>query len=285
MDVRLSKPVESGITCHDAADIGDVIRRLRERDAVADFASVPKIFVLRVPQGGAVDSGSPPVAVNPADRFPLPYHRGRKEISVLLGCSLALHASSALLFQSEADVASIGQEVISVEIVIGAETAAGLTTQQTQEQPETEIASVEPKPEEPTPPLDRPEREEPSPEKEVRVVEKTEPPRQEQTAAAGGVGRGRSELSQSYQSRVAAHLARHKRFPPEARYRETQGRAVVSFSLNPHGVVTAVELVEGIGVVSLDQEATAMVRRASPFPAPPGGQSVSFTVPIRFKLQ
>jgi len=32
----------------------------------------------------------------------------------------------------------------------------------------------------------------------------------------------------------------------------------------------------------LDQEILAMVRRASPFPAPPDGQPKSFTVPLNF---
>jgi protein TonB len=35
----------------------------------------------------------------------------------------------------------------------------------------------------------------------------------------------------------------------------------------------------------LDQEILAMVRRASPFPAPPDGQPKSFTVPLNFNLQ
>jgi TonB family protein len=283
MDVRPSGYAETGVNGRGIADLADVIRHLRERDAVSDFASVPSIVVFRSLESGGVDA-APSVSLTPADRLPPPHQRGRTEITIVLGCSLALHASSALLFQSEADVASIGQEVISVEIVIGAETAAGLTSQQTPEQPEPEIASVEPTPETPAPPEEQPVIEEPAPEKEIRVVEKSEPPRPQQAMAAGGLGRGRSELSDSYRSRVAAHLARHKRFPPEARYRENHGRAVVSFSLNPQGVVAGVQLVEGIGVASLDQEATAMILRASPFPPPPGGQAVTFTVPIRFKL-
>jgi len=43
-------------------------------------------------------------------------------------------------------------------------------------------------------------------------------------------------------------------------------------------------LVRGSGVASLDQEATAMVQRASPFPAPPDGRGVNFTVPVSFRL-
>jgi protein TonB len=84
---------------------------------------------------------------------------------------------------------------------------------------------------------------------------------------------------------VSAHLARHKRFPPEARSRDEQGSATVSFALDGTGRVTRVALQRGTGVASLDQEATAMVRRASPFPAPPNGRAMSFTVPVSFRIQ
>lgn len=103
--------------------------------------------------------------------------------------------------------------------------------------------------------------------------------------AAGGVGRGRSEANTNYRGIVAAHLARYKQFPPEARERGSQGSAVVTFALNGGGRVTSVSLARGTGVTALDQEAVAMVRRASPFPAPPDGRGVSFTVPVSFRLQ
>jgi protein TonB len=103
--------------------------------------------------------------------------------------------------------------------------------------------------------------------------------------AASGVGRGRSEANTNYRGIVAAHLARYKQFPPEARDRGNQGSAVVTFALNGGGRVTSVSLSRGTGVGALDQEAVAMVRRASPFPAPPDGRAVSFTVPVSFRIQ
>lgn len=103
--------------------------------------------------------------------------------------------------------------------------------------------------------------------------------------AAGGVGHGRSDPDTNYRGLVAAHLARHKRFPPEALGRGDHGRAVVSFSLDGTGRVTSARLVSGTGVPSLDGESVAMVRRASPFPAPPHGRPMSFTVPINFQLR
>ena len=49
--------------------------------------------------------------------------------------------------------------------------------------------------------------------------------------------------------------------------------------------MTRVSLVRGTGYASLDQEAVAMVRRASPFPAPPPGHLRNFTAPIGFRPQ
>jgi periplasmic protein TonB len=103
--------------------------------------------------------------------------------------------------------------------------------------------------------------------------------------AASGVGIGRSQLNSNYPGIVFAHLARQKRFPAEARSRGEQGTASVSFALDGGGRVTRVSLVRGTGSAILDQEATAMVRRASPFPAPPDGRPQSFTAPVSFRIQ
>jgi protein TonB len=103
--------------------------------------------------------------------------------------------------------------------------------------------------------------------------------------SANGIGRGRSDADNNYRGLVAAHLARYKRFPADARSRGDQGVASVSFNLDGGGRVTSVALMRGSGVASLDQEVQAMVHRASPFPAPPSGRSMSFTVPVSFRLQ
>jgi protein TonB len=103
--------------------------------------------------------------------------------------------------------------------------------------------------------------------------------------AAGGVGAGRSQSDSNYNGMVSAHLQRHKRYPADARSRGDQGTAAVSFALDGSGRVTRVGLARGTGFASLDQEVQAMVRRASPFPAPPDGRSRSFTVPVSFRFQ
>ena len=110
-------------------------------------------------------------------------------------------------------------------------------------------------------------------------------PASPQSVASNSIGRGRSDADTNYRGLVSAHLARHKQFPADARSRGQQGSATISFSLDGGGRVTSVRLARGSGVASIDQETQAMVRRASPFPAPPSGRPVSFTVPVQFYLR
>jgi colicin import membrane protein len=82
-----------------------------------------------------------------------------------------------------------------------------------------------------------------------------------------------------------ARLVRVKQYPAEAKANHSQGVATVSFSIDASGRVTSVRLVRSSGVPSLDQEAQAMPRRASPFPPPPVGAPKSFTAPVSFTLR
>ena len=104
------------------------------------------------------------------------------------------------------------------------------------------------------------------------------------STAANNIGVGRSDNASNYPGLVSAHLRRHQQYPSDARGRGDQGTATVSFSLDGGGRVTSSRLARGSGYASLDQEVQAMVRRASPFPAPPGGRGQSFTVPVSFRL-
>jgi protein TonB len=104
------------------------------------------------------------------------------------------------------------------------------------------------------------------------------------STAANGVGIGRSDASSNYPGTVSAHLRRYQQYPSDARSRGDQGTATVSFSLDGGGRVTSSRLARGSGIASIDSEVQAMVRRASPFPAPPGGAPRSFTVPVSFRL-
>lgn len=334
---RRDEPLQSG-----ASDLSNVIPFARPRR-----------------QGAASPFPLPSVAAS--DR-PAPYKPklsiGRG-VAILLG-SLALHSALlAMFWHQPRPMASIGIEVMNVEIVLGANTAAGLAQQpgeqevqvsqraeeHEQEEPVTEqsqVATVMPqevpvapqetapeaKPQEappeaqtvePTPQEQRPEPETTTAEIPAatqpteKPPERAEPPRpqiqtvqpaperkriaaptnkkaaqKKQVAAAtpsdasSGIGRGRSDRSVNYPGMVRSHLVRYKQTPGGSR---GNGTATVSFSVDGNGRVTSVRLASSSGVPAFDQEAVAMARRASPFPAPPDGRGQSFTVSVHFEVR
>ena len=102
--------------------------------------------------------------------------------------------------------------------------------------------------------------------------------------AASGAGLRIVASNANYNGRVSAHLQRHKQYPAAAVGR-IEGAGEVSFTIDGGGRVTSVSVARGTGSAILDQELTAMVRRASPFPAPPDGQARRFNFPYRFTLK
>jgi len=123
------------------------------------------------------------------------------------------------------------------------------------------------------------------PAEHVAAVAKPRRQAQAPSSAAGGISRGGSAADANYHGRVAAHLARHKRFPSDARRRGARGSAGVDFSIDGRGRVTAVRIAHSSGHASLDRAAEAMVWRASPFPAPPDGRSHRFSVPVSYSIR
>jgi colicin import membrane protein len=112
------------------------------------------------------------------------------------------------------------------------------------------------------------------------------------SSPAAGAGQLRSPTAGSaspaaigaYRGEVMGHLAGFKRYPESARARGAQGRPSIAFTLDASGHVASVSLTHSSGQPDIDAEAVAMVRRASPFPAPPAGASRSFTATIGFVL-
>ena len=98
--------------------------------------------------------------------------------------------------------------------------------------------------------------------------------------ASSGVGIGRSDFDRNYPGTVRAHLARYKQSVGSA-----TGTAAVTFTVGGSGTVASVRLSSSSGVAAIDQEVQAMVRRASPFPPPPGGRAQSFSIPVNFRTQ
>jgi protein TonB len=256
----------------------------------------------------------------------------RRRTCVLAASLLAHVGLYAPLTYQPAPAPGIAEEAITIEIVAGANSAAGiaaapsnaeaerqasvetrrqidtgsreaarpeqdmtdardmLTPQEPDRDPPTQdLAAAIEEPitqlRQPTPPperkIDEPPPPEPNPDDRPRPM----PAASTASApAANSVGRGRMAGDANYQGLVAARLARYKRFPPEARSRRQHGAAIVSFDIGGDGRVTSVRLVRATGFAALDQEVEMMVRRASPFPVPPGGIATSFTAPVRFHL-
>jgi len=89
------------------------------------------------------------------------------------------------------------------------------------------------------------------------------------TAEQPSVSSATTAAKVSWQSQLLSHLARHKRYPDEARRRGIQGTSQVRFSLDRSGKVLHVELAKSSGNAALDRATLAMIKRASPVPAPP----------------
>lgn len=122
---------------------------------------------------------------------------------------------------------------------------------------------------------------------EQRAKEAVAPKPSEQRAAAPssaaqGTASQPTVSTASWRGSLIAHLNRYKRFPGGA----SPGTVQVAFAIDRSGNVLSSRVVGSSGDSALDAEAAAMIRRASPVPAPPtgvgGGGAISLSVPVRF---
>jgi periplasmic protein TonB len=91
-----------------------------------------------------------------------------------------------------------------------------------------------------------------------------------------------------WQTALAAHLGRFKRYPTAARSRGEQGTATVAFTIDRDGRLVSSRIVQSSGSPQLDEETLAMLIRAQPMPKPPGTapeSALSLIVPVRFDLK
>jgi protein TonB len=89
----------------------------------------------------------------------------------------------------------------------------------------------------------------------------------------------------AYRASLYARIYSVVRYPAAARSRGATGVATVNFSLDARGQVTSASLAQSSGDSTLDEDAVATVRRASPLPAPPEGAPHAYTVPIHYRLR
>jgi periplasmic protein TonB len=91
-----------------------------------------------------------------------------------------------------------------------------------------------------------------------------------------------------WQTALAAHIERFKRYPAKARSSGEQGIATVAFTIDRQGRLLTSRIVQSSGSATLDQETLAMLVRAQPMPAPPTNipdNKLSFIVPVRFNIR
>ncbi|MCC2097446.1 MAG: TonB family protein [Hyphomicrobiales bacterium] len=100
-------------------------------------------------------------------------------------------------------------------------------------------------------------------------------------SAGSSASAGSRASAAAYSGIVAARLRRN--MPSGDLARVGQGTAYVAFRISASGAATGIRLTRSAGHSALDRAAVAMVRRASPFPAPPPGARRSFRVPVRFR--
>jgi len=114
-------------------------------------------------------------------------------------------------------------------------------------------------------------------------------------AAAPSVPAGRPEgvagaergTSLAYAARVRSWLLAHRLYPRRARMHRDEGVVLVRFVLDRAGTLIEGEILHRSGHDALDEEAVAMLSRASPYPAAPaglGGNRIELTAPIAFRL-
>jgi protein TonB len=117
---------------------------------------------------------------------------------------------------------------------------------------------------------------------------KPEPPQEEKQPTAPAASKAIPKSVTRWQSELAAHIERFKRYPQEARSRGEQGIAQVAFTIDHEGHLLASRIVQSSGSAALDQETLEMLTRAQPMPRPPGDMKelqLSFVVPVRFNIR
>ena len=102
---------------------------------------------------------------------------------------------------------------------------------------------------------------------------------------AAGVSKPRVS-SANWKAKVVSWLRRHQRYPAGAKSRRQEGNVQVAFTIDASGRVKSARIARSSGNAELDRAALDMVRRSSPVPAPPPGETTrSLVVPVAFNLK
>ncbi len=164
-----------------------------------------------------------------------------------------------------------------------------------------ETAEIQPEPEQPQEVVTPAPKPKPTVQEKPKPVEKKRPPKKTagsrgegQQDSQRGVAEGTSQAQSDSNSRAAGNnsgigTAATANYTGKVRSRirrairqprGVQGSVVVTFSVSGSGSLTSARVSRGSGVPEIDQLALDAVRRAAPFSPPPGGQSMTMSVPI-----
>jgi protein TonB len=229
--------------------------------------------------------------------------KDRAETLRWAGCFLvvvAAHATAALSLMPSHDSSDFeaGAPVVMLELPEMTAAPATPPSDLTPGPPEMETEATPP-PKEETKPIEQeaevalPILEPPKPQPPVEQHEATATPSVEMPPSAAAPPKAGAEVHTPvalvrWQSALAAHLERFKRYPTAARARHEQGVVRVAFTIDHEGHLLHSEIVQSSGSPPLDQETLDMLSRAQPMPKPPGNtpdSALSFIVPIRFNIR
>lgn len=158
------------------------------------------------------------------------------------------------------------------------------------EPPPPQPAPPQPPPPRPTPPRPppRPGPPRPAPRAEPHPVTAPAPPAAAPAAPPPAPAPRAVAVPASWTARLFAHIARHKRYPPEAEQRRQQGTSLVRLVIDHAGNVLSARLEQSSGHALLDAEALDVVRRSAPLPALPediAAPTVEIFLPVGFRLR
>ena len=93
---------------------------------------------------------------------------------------------------------------------------------------------------------------------------------------------------ESYSTTVTKAISKQKRYPRIAQMRGWQGEIIAILEIDGQGNLITSKIEKTSGFKILDKEVIAMIKRATPLPAPPmelKSKILKINVPISFKLQ
>lgn len=150
--------------------------------------------------------------------------------------------------------------------------------------PEPQVPQTRDEPAEPPPPAVI--AAEPAPEAPAKFTAPPPPP--EPPKQVGPTEDDINAARNRYGNILQREIAKHKQYPRVAQMRGWQGETLVEITIDGGGSVLSSKIHASSGHDVLDNQALEMVKKASPFPAPPSvlqGRTFTILVPVSFRLE